>query len=246
MITKELLEKAAKKKGLMNKEYIEKDYFQDLLLFHIYKQTNLFIFKDGTALYKLYGLQRFSEDLDFSLKEEVNGEEIVKRALVNIDNAKIKEIKRIKDSLLIKIALKGILTKYNTIRIDINFKNVVFDEFDVKNYISSYVDINPFNLRVLNLKEMLAEKIHALLNRESTRDLYDLFFLLKFVEIDKPLINKKLELFHMEINYTKLKKRINSLETLWEKELKPFILSELPEFEGVSTFVLSKLNEKYM
>ena len=201
MITKELLEEAAKKKGLVNKEHIEKDYFQDLLLFHIYKQTNVLIFKGGTALYKLYGLQRFSEDLDFSLREDINGEEIIKKVLGNIENAKIKEIKRLKESTLIKIALKGILTKYNTIRIDINFKNIVFEKFDVKNYVSSYVDINPFNLRVLSLKEMVAEKIHALFNRESARDLYDLFFLLKVADFDKQLIAKKLMLFNIEMDY---------------------------------------------
>ena len=243
MITKEILEQIAKKRGLLNKEHIEKDYFQDLLLFNIYKQTNLFIFKGGTALYKLYGMQRFSEDLDFSLIKNLNAEGIIKRALENIKDSEIKEIKRLKDSVLIKIAFKGIITKYNTLRIDINQKNPVFEKFDVKNYISSYVDINPFSLRVLSLKEIVAEKIHSIFNRESARDLYDLFFLLKFVEPDKSLIAKKLSYFNMEMDYTKLKKRINNLGDLWEKELKSFVLSELPDFKAASSFVLSKIEE---
>ena len=243
MITKEILEATAKKRGLSNKEHIEKDYFQDILLFYIYKQTNLLVFKGGTALCKLYGLQRFSEDLDFSLMKDLNAEEVIKKILQSINNTEIKEIKRLKDSLLIKIAFKGILTRHNTIRVDINFKNTIFEKFDVKNYVSSYIDINPFNLRVLSLKEIVAEKIHALLNRESARDLYDLFFLLKFVELDKLLVTKKLALFHMEIDYSKLKKRINNLKTLWRKELEPFVLSELPGFEPVSGFVLNKLEK---
>ena len=209
----------------------------------IYKQTNLLVFKGGTALCKLYGLQRFSEDLDFSLMKDLNAEEVIKKILQSINNTEIKEIKRLKDSLLIKIAFKGILTRHNTIRVDINFKNTIFEKFDVKNYVSSYIDINPFNLRVLSLKEIVAEKIHALLNRESARDLYDLFFLLKFVELDKLLVTKKLALFHMEIDYSKLKKRINNLKTLWRKELEPFVLSELPGFEPVSGFVLNKLEK---
>ena len=40
MMPKEILIETAKRKGLVNKEYIEKDYFQDLLLFNIYKKTN--------------------------------------------------------------------------------------------------------------------------------------------------------------------------------------------------------------
>ena len=243
MITKEILKETAKKKGLLNKEYIEKDYFQDILLFNIYKQTNLLIFKGGTALYKLYGLQRFSEDLDFTLIENLNIEEIIKKYLNNIKDSKIKNVKKLKNSISIKIAFKGIITKYNTVRIDISLKNVILDKFDVKNHTSPYPDINPFNLRVLSLKEMVAEKIHSLLNRESARDLYDLFFLLKFVDLDKQLITKKLKIFDMKIDHNMLKKRINNLKTLWEKELNSFVLHELPKFNAVNSFVLKKLGE---
>jgi len=243
MITKEILEETAKQKGLLNKEHIEKDYFQDLLLFNLYKQTNLLVFKGGTALYKLYGLQRFSEDLDFSLLKDVDLEKIMKNVIANIKNSEIKEIKRMKDSVLIKIAFKGILTKYNTIRIDINTKNPVLDKFDVKTYTSSYVDINPFSLRVLSLKEIFAEKIHSILNRENARDLYDLFFLSKFVEIDKKIITNKLANFNMKFDFNELRQKIGNLESLWKKELEPFILSELPDFKAVRDFVLNKLKK---
>ena len=243
MITREILMEITKKKGLFNKEYAEKDYFQDLLLFNIYKQTNLLIFKGGTALYKLYGLQRFSEDLDFTLMKDLDVEEIIKKVLINIKGSRIKNIKKLKSSISIKIAFDGIITKYNTVRIDINLKNAIFEKFDVKNYISFYTDINPFNLRILNPKEIVAEKVHSILNRESARVLYDLFFLLKFVKIDKQLIAKKLEIFDMKINHDMMKKRINNLKTLWKKELKPFVLYELPEFNAVSSFVIEKLKE---
>lgn len=243
MINKEVLKETAKRKGLINKEHIEKDYFQDLLLFNIYKQTNLFVFKGGTALYKVYNLNRFSEDLDFSLLEDLNAEENIRKALENIKDAKIKDSKKIKDSILIKIMFKGIITRYNTVRVDINLKNPILEKFDIKTYTPSYIDINPFSLRILNLKEMVAEKIHSILNRESARDLYDLFFLLKFVELDKPLIVKKLSRFKLSFDYKDLKERIENLENLWKKELKPFILSELPDFEPVKIFVLNKLEK---
>ena len=94
MITKEILMDVARKKGLLNKEYMEKDYFQDLLLFNIYKQTNLLIFKGGTALYKLYGLQRFSEDLNFTLIGDLDIEKTMKRVLFSIEGSEIKDIKK--------------------------------------------------------------------------------------------------------------------------------------------------------
>lgn len=241
MIKKEMLEEIAGKKGLINKEHIEKDYFQDLLLFNICKKTNLFIFKGGTCLYKIYNLQRFSEDLDFSLLKDCNAEDIIKEAIKNIEGCKIKEIKKTKDSLIIKISFNGIITKYNTLRIDINLRDTILSDFEIKQYTSDYIDINPFSIRVLSLKEIVAEKVHSLMAREKARDLYDLFFLLKFAEIDKKIINKKLSFFNMSFSYDKIEKRINNLKTLWEKELNSFILSELPEFNLVKSFVLSKL-----
>lgn len=121
MITKELLLEIAKKKGLKNKEHIEKDYFQDKFLYELYKKTNKLVFKGGTALYKIYGLPRFSEDLDFSVLGEFD-EGVIEEVTSKI--GEIKTMKKLKDSLQIKIGFKGILTVYNTLRIDINFKNI--------------------------------------------------------------------------------------------------------------------------
>ena len=244
MMPKEILIETAKRKGLVNKEYIEKDYFQDLLLFNIYKKTNILIFKGGTALYKLYGLQRFSEDLDFSLLKKINADEIIniiKEAVNQIEGAKIKEIKKTHGSLLIKVGFDGLLTKYNTVRIDISTDNPVIEKFDVKSYVSQYIDINPFSIRILNLKEILAEKIHSIFARQKARDLYDLFFLLKFVEFNKQFIDKKLSNFDMKFNFKEFRKRADDLENIWEKELKSFILGELPEFKLARDFVIKEV-----
>ena len=59
MITKEMLKAIGRRKGLTNRGHIEKDYFQDLFLYHT--------FKGGTCLYKIHNLPRFSEDIDFSV-----------------------------------------------------------------------------------------------------------------------------------------------------------------------------------
>ncbi|MBU3957881.1 MAG: nucleotidyl transferase AbiEii/AbiGii toxin family protein [Nanoarchaeota archaeon] len=240
MITKEMLLEIAKKKGLTNREHMEKDYFQDLFLFHLYKKTNLLIFKGGTCLYKIYGLPRFSEDLDFSVLGETDTEKLVNEVADKI-GAEVKNAKRTKNSLLIRLGFKGILTSYNSLRIDISLKNEVFG-YDVKNYVPPYIDLNPFSLKVLNLKEMLAEKIHSILARDSARDLYDLFFLTRFVEPDKEIIEKKLGLFGMKFDYKEFQKRINGLKSVWEAELKPFVLAELPGFEVAKDFVLEKIS----
>ena len=243
MITKELLQNIGNKKGLKNREHIEKDYYQDLFLYNLFKISNKFIFKGGTALYKIYNLPRFSEDLDFSLLEGMSNEnikEVVIKATKNA-NLEIKNVKETKGSLLIKINCVGLLTKQNTLRIDISLKNKILDGFDIKNYIPEYVDINPFSLRILKLEEIIAEKIHAIFAREKARDLFDLFFLLRMSNFNKKLIEEKLNIFNIKYNKKEFVKNINNLRNLWNKELRPFIFTELPEFDIVKDYVIKKL-----
>jgi predicted nucleotidyltransferase component of viral defense system len=211
------------------------------LLYHIYKKSNNFIFKGGTCLYKLYNLPRFSEGLDFSVLHQKNIKETIEKVAKEL-GAEI-ESKKTRTSFLFKLRFPGILTKFNTVRIDVSLVNVVFG-FEVKNYISPYITIPPFSLRVLKLEEILAEKIHALLKRSNARDLYDLFFLLRFVEPKEELIEKKLKLFGMKFDKDLIKRKIEEIKTRWEAELKPFLLTELTEFEIVKEFVEEKLRIK--
>ncbi|MEK6887496.1 MAG: nucleotidyl transferase AbiEii/AbiGii toxin family protein [Candidatus Aenigmatarchaeota archaeon] len=246
MISKEMLLEIGKKKGLKNKEHIEKDYFQDVFLLNLFGKTNRLVFKGGTAIYKLYGLSRFSEDLDFSSLDSEPGsvERIIEHVLDNIDFFELKGMKRTKDSLLIRISADGILTKYNSLRIDVNLRNKIISGFDVKNYVSEYVDINPFSMRVLKPGEMMSEKVHSLFARKNARDLFDLFFLLRMSKLDKNLVKEKLKIFGMKYDEKLLKKKINDIEDIWDKELKAFVLAELPDFDVVKKFVLVRLGIK--
>jgi hypothetical protein len=47
LIDSEFLLKVAKNKGLKNREHIEKDYFQDVLLYHLYKEMKASPFMVG-------------------------------------------------------------------------------------------------------------------------------------------------------------------------------------------------------
>ncbi|MFA5381620.1 MAG: nucleotidyl transferase AbiEii/AbiGii toxin family protein, partial [Candidatus Micrarchaeia archaeon] len=78
MDTDEII-RIAKNKGLKNKEYIEKDYYLDLILYELSLLSKNLVFKGGTALYKIYGFPRFSEDLDFSTIEKIEDIEIIEK-----------------------------------------------------------------------------------------------------------------------------------------------------------------------
>ena len=244
MIEKELLLEIGKKKGLKNKEHIEKDYFQDLFLFDLFKKTNKFIFKGGTALYKLYKLPRFSEDLDFSLLENLDQksiEDIVSDVVKQTSAFEITSVKKTKDSVLIKLGAKGILTKYNTLRIDVNARNSILKPFDVRTFVPEYIDINPFTVRSLNIEEIVAEKIHSIFMRKKARDLFDLFFLLRLSNFNLGLVIQKLGIFNMAFEMKEFTKRIEGLKELWERELRPFVLTDIFLFDTAKDFVLEKI-----
>jgi predicted nucleotidyltransferase component of viral defense system len=241
-INSELLVTIGKNNGLKNKGHIEKTWVQDHLLYYLSKKRDDLIFKGGTALYKFYSLPRFSEDLDFSTNKKIDKsllEGFCKKNNIDLD------YKKIHNSHLFKLRFNGTITGKNTVRVDINFSEKVYPT-EEKEFISNYPDVLPFIIKVMPLKEIFAEKIHAMLNRTKSRDLYDLFFLLKLVNVDKKFVLKKLSDKGMKINEKELNsllnKKISDYSTIWKEELKHFILGELPEFEIVKKFVLKKMN----
>ena len=61
---------------------LEQDYVQSLFLTELYKKSDNLVFKGGTYLRHAHGLDRFSEDLDFSATSQFDVsvlEEVTKR-----------------------------------------------------------------------------------------------------------------------------------------------------------------------
>lgn len=85
MIPHSQLRSMARKTGLTLYQQ-EKDYLLRLFLYNYYKKFEDAVFKGGTCLKYLYGLNRFSEDLDFNLpiKPETFQKQ-VKKTLKEID-----------------------------------------------------------------------------------------------------------------------------------------------------------------
>jgi len=201
MITLEELNKI-KESRKTNLYYEEKEYLQYIFLNAISKYSGKFVFKGGTCLKICFGLERASEDLDFST--ELNITEIKKLVLrclnffdlLNI-SYKVYSEKRFKGNIRFEIRFEGPLfggnlNSTNTLKIDFNKQKIRNKESKVINKIFS--DVPSFVISILSEKEILAEKIRSLINRSEPRDLYDLWFLFsKKATIDKMLIKKKLK-----------------------------------------------------
>jgi len=95
-------------------------------------------------------------------------------------------------------------------------------------------------LKGMNLKEVLSEKVRAVMVRGSARDLYDMWFLVgkKKVEPDKGLMDKKLAFYDRSFDKANFQARVERIGRYWYQELKPIVIGALPKFEDVKEDVI--------
>jgi len=186
---------------------VYREYLQLLFLKYFYDlpKSNQIYFKGGTSIKFLYGSFRFSEDLDFSsdLKEE-EIKSLIQKAIKNLSreiSVSFKQEKSIADSFTGRIFQT--ISDFNfplTVRLDISLREKPI--YIENNYIETIFPISPYPLVVhLAVKEILAEKIRALIIRGTGRDLFDISYLLpRTIAIDWDLINLKMSLYNGKTN----------------------------------------------
>lgn len=181
----------------------EKDYLLKLFLFTYFRLFDGAVFKGGTCLRYVFGLNRFSEDLDFNLlvspkKFEMQVDRIAKEfRLLGIQSYFIKK-ELFEDAYTCIIGFQGPLSTgskqtRNRIRIDAGKRTGTLMTPEWKLIASEYPETRErFLAYVMNEQELLVEKICCLLQRNKGRDLYDVWFLLnKGVSVDTALLCKK-------------------------------------------------------
>lgn len=240
MITKEELARI-KEIRKTNLYYEEKEYLQYIFLNAISQYSENFVFKGGTCLRICYGLERASEDLDFStnLKPE-KIKQIIEKCLKNFDLLNIKyniyAEKQYQGNFRMEIRFEGPLfsgnpESTNTLKIDFNKQKAYLHIVNVVQKLFS--DVPLFTIVVLDEKEILAEKIRALINRNESRDLYDLWILInKQIDLDKRFLLIKLKEEKSNLNNLKLPSKQK-----YELDLKDLV-KVLPTYEQVKNDVI--------
>lgn len=160
-------------------------------------------FYGGTALRIFYGLDRFSEDLDFSLiKPDANFEltpyfSTLKNELSALGlQFSIEEKEKTKESAIKSAFLKGntkehILSIYDLQDLNINPTEVIKVKFEIDTVPPDYATFetkyrllpSPYSVQLYDMPSLFAGKLHAVLcrswkNRIKGRDLYDYVFYL--------------------------------------------------------------------
>jgi predicted nucleotidyltransferase component of viral defense system len=223
----------------------EKDYLLELLLFALSDYRRFLVFKGGTALYKFYNLNRFSEDLDFDLiGKRFDVDDMVKKITRNLELTGMKRtiLEKIEYSneTNIRFAIRGPLydgTKNSMSRVTINISKREQPILPLERLlVATYPEIPSFELSVLGEEEIAAEKIRCILTRDKPRDIYDLWFLSKKnVLIDILLVNKKLKIYRLKFDVDVLLQKVNEKRNMWKRDLQDLIVGKLPEFDTIKS-----------
>jgi predicted nucleotidyltransferase component of viral defense system len=177
---------------------------QDIIVRELYNVFEEAVLHGGTAIWRCYQGNRFSEDIDAYIPRD---EGRIDTLFENLERKGfiIKKRKVGGNSLFSVLELNGCVLRFEAL-----FKR---QEGFLKEYETS--DGNLITVYTLTPEGLVKEKIAAYLKRLKIRDLYDVFFLLRYVE-EKKEISKELRGFVQDF-----KKPID------EKELKVLIVDGL-------------------
>jgi len=244
MITKSELTEIAEIKHLSLRN-AEKDYLLEITLYALSDFRRFLVFKGGTALYKFYNLNRFSEDLDFDvIGKRFDVDSLITKILRHLEligmQRTICEKTQHSHETNIRFSVRGPLydgSKQSMSRITLNISRRERPLFvQVKLLFASYPDVPSFECSVLDAKEIAAEKIRCIMTREKPRDIYDLWFLSKRgTTTDVSLVDKKLKIYGLKFDLKMFHKKINEKRSMWRRDLESLLIGTVPMFDDVVT-----------
>ncbi len=243
MLSGEELGSAARMKGL-SLPNAEKDYLQEVILFSAYSLAGrALVFKGGTCLYKCCKLNRFSEDLDFTLGKKTDMEKLAATIVSDLGmlgiKSRVKETREHRDETTIRLLINGPLCRGSAetqcfIPLNISKREPVLLEPKREPLMSLYREIPYFEMFIMQEAEILAEKARAILTRMKPRDVYDLWFLLarRGTAMDLALIDRKLAPHGARFEKNAFLERIARMEGMWKTDLAALVMGELPPFDA--------------
>jgi len=242
------------------------EHLQKTILTYLSQKAafNQIVFQGGTALRIFYNNPRFSEDLDFVLKNPEEKYDLSKNTQTIKNHIKntypfLEEVKTKSQKTNTKIQRTIIKTTGQTSqqKIQIHIELAQIPSYQNQPKILNFSPFNPA-ITVETPIEILADKITALGLREyiKGRDLWDIYYLTaeQKIKIDHKLVNQKIK----DYGYTKdqyLKKIKNTKELLkengkkiLENEMKRFLPKSLldqyqKQFEKINEHVIKITND---
>lgn len=173
---------------------------QDLIVETLLEYVPEAVFHGGTCIWRCHSGNRFSDDLDFYLP---------KVSLEKLFTALSKQFRVEKKKITERSVYSKLVSENTTVRLEGTFQEKGTMLLDYEK-----IDGNVITVLGLGKEELLKEKAITYTKRKKIRDLYDVFFLLKYVKAEEA----ERELKALLKNYT---------EPVDEPELKVLILQGL-------------------
>ncbi len=218
----------------------ERRYVQALVIYSLSGQE--IVMKGGTYLWLFHGLNRFSEDLDFTLYGNVLPdlpETTVETMRLFGLNAKHRTVKNDRYTFSFRIEAQGPLYSATGsacyVYVEISKREKPLTRPVAVTLDEPLYEIPVVSLLGMSLEEVLAEKVRAVISRNTARDLYDLWFLLHRLEVSVQinLINSKLSFYNKTFSLDRFMEKVRSYSGTWKGELEPLIFGALPPFDEV-------------
>ncbi|MEW6042401.1 MAG: nucleotidyl transferase AbiEii/AbiGii toxin family protein [Elusimicrobiota bacterium] len=163
---------------------VAREYFQHSFLANLYrlKEAEKIAFKGGTALRIIYGSPRFSEDLDFTADIKIFHLKEILDKTIKATNAEGLNIKTLES----KETSGGYIAIYETVIHTISVRvelNISLRQKGERIGTESHLIVSPmhpaYSIVSLNEKYLAKEKVEALISRNKSRDVFDLYFIIK-------------------------------------------------------------------
>jgi len=166
---------------IKRKRHKEIAFLQDIIVEKLYEIFSKAVIHEGTAIWRCYNGNRFSEDIDVYIERKITKLNLL---FGNLQKEGFKIIKkRVRENSLFSIL------KFNDTEVRLKgiFKKVhgIPKEYET-------IEGALITIYTLPPEALIKEKIKAYLKRRKIRDLYDIFFLLRFVD-EKDKIKNELE-----------------------------------------------------
>jgi len=170
---------------------------QDILIKEVYEHFPDAVLHGGTAIWRCYNGLRFSEDIDLYIPLD---KEKIDAFFAAVEKKGFRILKK-------RIREKSLYSTLQWNRMEIRFEALFLTKTGVlKEYETA--ESNYLPIYTLSAEELIKEKTEAYLNRKKIRDLYDLFFLLQYVEEKKKIkqyLKKLIEHFKQPVDPQELR-----------------------------------------
>lgn len=154
---------------------------QDLVVEELYNIFNIAVLHGGNAIWRCYQGNRFSEDIDVYLPRDS------KKINLLFTNLKKRGFVVMKKQVGVNSLFSNLQFNNANVRLEAIFKRI---GGSLKEY--ETVEGNLITVYTLIPEDLIKEKVDTFLKRLKIRDLYDIFFLLRYVS-DKNKIKKELK-----------------------------------------------------